>query len=238
MGDDKLKVLRNFNLNIMFVPQRATLIKKLWDGFNELYEDIHNPNITGTIFHEKARKWLELFLTRSQGSVNSVGFIRGLYRPTDITPYIHVLVYHVPEFIDKHRDIGGGKEEIPAIVEIMEHENRCDFFYVNDVASYFEKELKYIGVKHSKYTAMIVSYLLIAIIRKSEQNKYEGYNSVKTVVRDLDRDDNREQTHVNINCKRVKIGISLYEFGVVISVACIMDIGVRMFIVACVEDRR
>ncbi|CAG8854023.1 8677_t:CDS:2, partial [Gigaspora margarita] len=141
---------------------------KLKDSFNELYEDMHNPNITETIFHEKARKWLELFLTRLQGNINSVGFTRGLYRPTDITPYIYVLVYHVPEFIDKHRDIGfaafscskvekkyhnhisyffqktmkgGGKEEThkPAIVEIMEHENRCDYFYVNNVTSYFEK---------------------------------------------------------------------------------------------------
>ncbi|CAG8823311.1 15871_t:CDS:2 [Gigaspora margarita] len=147
---------------------KAWLYILLIDSFNELYEDMHNPNITGTIFHEKARKWLELFLTRSQGNVNSVGFTRGLYWPTDITPYIYVLVYHVPEFIDKHHDIGfaafscsgvekknhnhisyffqktmkgGGKEETRklAIVEIMEHENRCDYFYVNNVISYFEK---------------------------------------------------------------------------------------------------
>ncbi|CAG8856622.1 13075_t:CDS:2, partial [Gigaspora margarita] len=76
-----------------------------------------------------------------------VRFTHGLYWPTDITPYIHVLVYHVSEFIDKHRDIGfvafscGGKEETrkPAIVEIMEYENQCDYFYFNNITTYFEK---------------------------------------------------------------------------------------------------
>ncbi|CAG8615927.1 9068_t:CDS:2, partial [Scutellospora calospora] len=169
MNHNKLKVLRNFNLNTMFVSQRAAIIRKLWDGFNELYEDIYNPNITGIVFHEKARKWLELFLTRSQGNVNSVGFTHRLYQPTDITPYIHVLIYYVLEFIDKHHDIGftafscsgvekknhnhishffqkmmkgEGKEEIrkPAIMEIMEYENQYDFFYVNNISSYFEKD--------------------------------------------------------------------------------------------------
>jgi hypothetical protein len=30
------------------------------------------------------------FNTQSQGNVNSLGFICELYRPTDITPYMHV----------------------------------------------------------------------------------------------------------------------------------------------------
>ncbi|CAG8840428.1 16283_t:CDS:2, partial [Gigaspora margarita] len=30
----------------------------------------------------------------------------GLYQPSDITPYIHVLVYHVPEFVKIHKEFG------------------------------------------------------------------------------------------------------------------------------------
>ncbi|CAG8756780.1 42220_t:CDS:2 [Gigaspora margarita] len=169
MGKDKLKVLRDFNLDIIFVPQRAAIIRKLWDGFNNLYNDMHNLNISGNQFHQKARQWLKLFLTRSQGNVNSPGFIRGLYRPTDITPYIHVLVYHVPEFIDIHQNLGvsafsccgvekknydhvlhffrrtmrdGGidEDQKSAILEIMECESRSNFFYTHDIPNYFEKD--------------------------------------------------------------------------------------------------
>ncbi|CAG8810495.1 14613_t:CDS:2, partial [Gigaspora margarita] len=167
MGDDKLKILQNFDFTVIFSLQRATLIRKLWDGFYYLYDDLHNSNITGKDFHQKARSWLQLFLTRSQGSINSPGFVQGLYRPTDVTPYIHVLVYHVSEFIDIHKNVafnsfscsaiekknhehvshffqktmknGGNKS---AIIEIMEYENRNNFFYVNDVPLYFEKDTK------------------------------------------------------------------------------------------------
>ncbi|GES91624.1 hypothetical protein GLOIN_2v1809230 [Rhizophagus clarus] len=51
MGDDKLCVLQNFNLTKLFDPERAALIKSLWDGFAELYDllgekkQIHNTFI-------------------------------------------------------------------------------------------------------------------------------------------------------------------------------------------------
>src|SRR5204862_461805 len=38
MGDDKLRVLRNFNLAKLFDPERAALIRSLWNGFAELYD--------------------------------------------------------------------------------------------------------------------------------------------------------------------------------------------------------
>ncbi|GES96088.1 hypothetical protein GLOIN_2v1809230 [Rhizophagus clarus] len=38
MGDDKLYVLRNFNLTKLFDPECAALIKSLWDEFAELYD--------------------------------------------------------------------------------------------------------------------------------------------------------------------------------------------------------
>ncbi|CAG8618987.1 9355_t:CDS:1 [Gigaspora margarita] len=100
-GDDRLKILKNFNLNIIFAFQRATIIRELWDSFIDLYNNIHNKsNTTGNQFHQKARQWLKLILTKSQDNINSSGFVRGLYRPMDITPYIYILVYHVPEFIE------------------------------------------------------------------------------------------------------------------------------------------
>ncbi|PKY59999.1 hypothetical protein RhiirA4_483217 [Rhizophagus irregularis] len=167
-GNDKLKVLQNFNLNVVFNPQRAAIIRELWDGFIDLYNDMRSLTISGDQFHQKARQWLKLFLTRSQGNINSPEFVRGLYRPTDLTPYIHVLVYHVPEFIDIHRNIGllafscsgvekknhdhvlhffqrtmkdgGSENQKSAIVEIMECENRFNFFYTHNTLTDFKKD--------------------------------------------------------------------------------------------------
>ncbi|CAG8809579.1 17570_t:CDS:1, partial [Racocetra fulgida] len=79
--------------------------KKLWDEFAELYNDLHHNEISGNSFKKKAFKWFEYFLTPSQGHPNR-NFVQGLYRATDCTPYIHFLVYHIPEFIDIHKDLG------------------------------------------------------------------------------------------------------------------------------------
>ncbi|CAG8550900.1 11675_t:CDS:2, partial [Scutellospora calospora] len=165
IGDDKLKILQNFNFIVIFSLQRAALIRKLWNRFYCLYNNLHNSNITGKDFYQKACSWLQLFLTRSQSSINSLGFVQSLYCLTDVTSYIHVLVYHVPEFIDIHKNVGfnsfscsavekknyehishffqktmknGGNKS--AIIEIMEYENQNNFFYINDIPLYFEKD--------------------------------------------------------------------------------------------------
>src|SRR5205085_11456368 len=109
--------------------------------------------------------------TKSVRQFNSSSIIKGLYRPNDVTPYIHVMVYHVPEFLDlnhefkmrgfsysavekkNHQQVSyffqkslknGGPEGIrkSAILEIVDHDNRELFFYSNDVPSFFEKETK------------------------------------------------------------------------------------------------
>ncbi|CAG8812285.1 42858_t:CDS:2, partial [Gigaspora margarita] len=92
MGNNKLKILQKFDFTVIFSLQRATLIRKLWNGFYYLYNDLHNSNIIRKDFHQKS-------------SINSSGFVQGLYHPTDIIPYIHILVYHVSEFIDIHKNV-------------------------------------------------------------------------------------------------------------------------------------
>lgn len=49
---------------------------------------------------------VKTFFNQISRKCNSPGFVHGLYHPTDITPYIHALVYHVPVFIDIHKNIG------------------------------------------------------------------------------------------------------------------------------------
>ena len=93
-----------------------------------------------------------------------------MYHVQDITPYIHVLVNHVSEFLEIHRAFGltafscspvekknhmqvclyfqntlkdGGRERKSAILEILEHENRQLYFTLNDTPNFFEKSKTY-----------------------------------------------------------------------------------------------
>src|SRR5438034_5324165 len=106
MGQDKLKVLRNFNLEIIFEPTRAKMIRKLWDDFNNLYSALKNECTDPIEFQSAAKAWLNYFLMPSIGNPEDPNFVKGLYRPADITPYMHVLVWHVREFMEKHNKWG------------------------------------------------------------------------------------------------------------------------------------
>ena len=58
-------------------------------------------------FKAKAEEWRELFLKPTElDPVTNEVIEEGLYRPADLTPYIHVLVSHVWEFMNKHREWG------------------------------------------------------------------------------------------------------------------------------------
>ncbi len=173
MGPDKLKVFRDLDLTAIFQSTiRATQTRDLWNQFNELYHLLQNKTTIGRIFHDKVQSWLTSFLAPSQGRPNRSDFVRGMYRMQDITPYIHVLVNHVPEFLDIHHDFGlaafscsavekknhlqvcqyfqstlkdGGRENSrkSAILEILEHENRQVYFATKNTPNFFKKATKY-----------------------------------------------------------------------------------------------
>ncbi|POG83092.1 hypothetical protein GLOIN_2v1469570 [Rhizophagus irregularis DAOM 181602=DAOM 197198] len=128
MGDDKLCVLRNFNLTKLFDPERAALIKSLWDGFAELYDLLGEKTTDPQYFRLKAKVWCELFLKKTviDSKTNTI-LEQGLYRSSDITPYIHVLVSHVWEFMLIHKRWGLNAFSCSA-VEKKNHDHVCYFF--------------------------------------------------------------------------------------------------------------
>jgi len=103
MGDDKLKVLRNFNLYQILPPSRARKIRELWDRFNQIYLNLKLKDYDPQQFQFEVEDWLELFLTSDKIITNSTHIEKGLYNPSTITPYIHVLVYHISEFMEIHK---------------------------------------------------------------------------------------------------------------------------------------
>ena len=112
MGDDKEKVLRFFNLKLLFRPSRAQLIRNLWDQFYQIYCAIRNNTTDPGQLKIQALDWLSLFLKPSQGDPNDPRtFIQGLYLPSHVTPYIHALVYHGWNFWRNIKD--GGLKHFP-----------------------------------------------------------------------------------------------------------------------------
>ena len=79
MGDDKLKVLYNFDLSKILPSNRAILVCQLWNQFVQLYAELNNPTTTGIQFKQNAIAWLQLFLIKSVGNFNSSSFIKELY---------------------------------------------------------------------------------------------------------------------------------------------------------------
>lgn len=158
MGPEKLKVLQKLNFNRFFRSSRAQQLRNLWNSFLELYELMQDFQTDPIEFKHKANVWLQLFLTPSSGTPNTSNFTHGLYLPKDVTPYMHVLVYHVHEMMDIHRmfglrsfscsaverknhdhvllffrrtmkDGGKGADRKSAIWDILEFENRSLYFF-------------------------------------------------------------------------------------------------------------
>src|SRR5262249_1615271 len=107
MGDDKKKVLRFFNLKLLFKQSKAQLIRNFWDQFYQIYCAIQDETTDPKQLKTQAFDWLTLFLTLSQGDPNNPRTcVQGLYLPSQVTPYIHALVYHRWELLEKHKRWG------------------------------------------------------------------------------------------------------------------------------------
>ena len=151
MGDDKEKVLRFFNLKLLFRSSRAQLIRNLWDQFYQIYCAIRDNTTDPEQLKIQALDWLSLFLTPSQGDPNDPRtFIQGLYLPSHVTPYIHALVYHGWELLEKHKR-WGLKAFSCSAVEKKNH---------NQVSTFFRKTLKNEGnpLKRKSAIQEIIEY--------------------------------------------------------------------------------
>ncbi|RIB20598.1 hypothetical protein C2G38_2035120 [Gigaspora rosea] len=155
MRDDKEKVLHKFE--VIFDEERATLINRLWRDFFALYKLMKQPGTDPSFFATQAKNWLNLFLTPHEGEPNTTFFKKGLYRSKDVTPYMHLLIHHIPEFMGHYQHFGfaafscaavekknhnhvvtffrktmknggNGVERKSAIFEILDYENRSLYF--------------------------------------------------------------------------------------------------------------
>ncbi|RGB29381.1 hypothetical protein C1646_766696 [Rhizophagus diaphanus] len=119
--------MQRLKITFQFWHEKNKRAIQIQNQFNELYLLMQNKQTTGKTFHYKAQTWLNAFLAPSKGHPNRSNFIRGMYQIQDITPYIHVLVNHVAEFIEIHHEFGLTAFSCSA-VEKKNHIQVCLYF--------------------------------------------------------------------------------------------------------------
>jgi len=172
MGEDKMKVLKNFDIESVLPKNRSDLIHELWNDFDILYTALRDSTTDPAFLKNKAKLWLNKFLTPSIGDPHKKNYIKGLYTNNDVTPYIHVMVHHIHEFMSIHHNFGikaftcspvekkkhiqiskyfrktlkdGGKGKKKAVIEILEHENRTLYYRYNEIPT-INKNVKKINI--------------------------------------------------------------------------------------------
>ena len=80
-------------------------MKKLWDDFGSLYNRISNFNLTAT----EAKAWIDLFC--------SLQGVPSGYTISRITPYMHLIPYHLPFSVQKHgKGVGKNNDDAERIL--------------------------------------------------------------------------------------------------------------------------
>ena len=93
-GPEHRRILSNIDLNVLIPDHpKLTSIQALWNLFKELVAQLNKELEPVDIdrFESSAKEWLTLYQT--------------VYLAKDITPYMHVLGYHVPEVMRAHGNI-------------------------------------------------------------------------------------------------------------------------------------
>ncbi|XP_060081616.1 uncharacterized protein LOC132560929 [Ylistrum balloti] len=134
-GPEKRVLFDHFHASDLFEDKdRAAEIQELWDGFKDINELIKSENPDPDEIEAKAKSWCALYIQ--------------VYQTRDITPYIHLLRYHVGEIIRTHGTMvrfsqqgleklndnitkqffrGSCHRGLPALKQVLEKQNRLLF---------------------------------------------------------------------------------------------------------------
>ncbi len=101
MGSEKKVLLQKLpgKLDQCLCPDTASLIVKLWCDFSSLYTLLSDwkPNISPADFWEKAKEWVNQF--------TSLAGQREGYEHSRVTPYMHIMVAHIPWFLQMYKTV-------------------------------------------------------------------------------------------------------------------------------------
>ena len=103
-GDERKKVLKLLpqKLTRILPESYAASVVKLWVDFSSIYSLIASwslPNDDKAKVFSQIRTWMEDFL-----ALHDKHHLEG-YAKRNVTPYMHILLYHVPALINRHGSI-------------------------------------------------------------------------------------------------------------------------------------
>ncbi|CAB4041139.1 Hypothetical predicted protein [Paramuricea clavata] len=78
-------------------PDTCPTVCKIWTSFEEYYNTISDFNLTNDCainIYDKGKAWIKLFC--------SLKDLRRGYTRARVTPYMHLMVYHVPYFVQNY----------------------------------------------------------------------------------------------------------------------------------------
>lgn len=78
-------------------PETCSTVKKIWTDFELLYSKISDLNLTeneADVIFSQGKSWIDLFC--------SLRGVRPGYTRPRVTPYMHLIPYHLPFFVQRH----------------------------------------------------------------------------------------------------------------------------------------
>lgn len=101
LGTDKRIMLEALpdKLKSCLHPQTSDAVVKVWKGFGNLYRIVNNwaPDKEPNAFFSQAKGWISNFL--------ELNGKREGYERRRITPYMHIMVAHIPKFLEKYKNV-------------------------------------------------------------------------------------------------------------------------------------
>ena len=99
LGSQKKKLIHEFpsKLHLFLYPDTCNTVEKIWTDFAQLYDMISDFNLTKdacTELFSKGKAWIELYC--------SLRGVRPGYSRQKVTPYMHLIPYHIPHFVKLH----------------------------------------------------------------------------------------------------------------------------------------
>ena len=103
MEPSKIKMLEHFPVTEFMEGERGATVQFLWREFSRLYNIMRKDSISDQeidTFETDVIKWIKLFCRPSQNSLNSSDIgLESIYPSTSVSPYMHALANHVPQFM-------------------------------------------------------------------------------------------------------------------------------------------
>lgn len=102
LGCDKKKMLKELpsKFDGIIRPETCATVEEIWRKFAIVYGIITCKNPSEemmTDYHNKAKEWINLFISLRE-KVNG-------YKKSKVTPYMHIMVYHIPKFFESYKTV-------------------------------------------------------------------------------------------------------------------------------------